>query len=166
MPSTPPLLLQPLQHQSQHINAPAGRACYTWSPCRSWSCSSSSAVCRAARGRPGPPGRWRRSAPRGPGSSGPRRKIMPYLDTSTARLRIVGGHVAHDGHAPGFWHILPLSAVDGVVGAVVEIAGLRVQLQLILGGDVGVVFVLAGGGQVGSGRTSWPLCRRCWRSCR
>ena len=29
-----------------------------------------------------------------------------------------------------------------------EIAGLRVQLQLILGGDVGVVFVLAGGSQV------------------
>ena len=59
----------------------------------------------------------------------------------------VRGHVAHQGHAAGLGDILPLGAVDGVVGAVVEVAGLRVQLQLILAGDIGVVAVLGGGGQ-------------------
>ena len=59
----------------------------------------------------------------------------------------VGGHVAYNGHVPGVGHILPLGAVDGVVGAVIEVAGLRVQLQLVLGGDVGVVLVGRGGSQ-------------------
>ena len=60
----------------------------------------------------------------------------------------VGGHVAHDGHAARLGDVLPLGAVDGVVGAVIEIAGLRVQLQLTLLGNVGVVFVGGGCGQM------------------
>ena len=60
----------------------------------------------------------------------------------------VGGHIAHQGHVAGVGDVLPLGAVDGVVGAVVEIGRLGVQLQLVLGGDVGVVPVLAGSGQV------------------
>ena len=59
----------------------------------------------------------------------------------------VRGHVAHQGDAAGFGDILPLGTVDGVVGAVIEVAGLRVQLQLVLAGDIGVVAVLGGGGQ-------------------
>ena len=60
----------------------------------------------------------------------------------------VGGHITHQGHVAGVGDVLPLGAVDGVVGAVVEIGRLGVQLQLVLGGDVGVVPVLTGGGQV------------------
>ena len=59
----------------------------------------------------------------------------------------VGGHIAHDGHVPGVGHVLPLGAVDGVIGTVVEVAGLGIQLELVLPGDVGVVLVLARGGQ-------------------
>ena len=60
----------------------------------------------------------------------------------------VGGHVAHQRYIAGLGDIAPLGAVDGVVGAVVEVAGLGVQLQLVLGRDVGVVAILRGGGQV------------------
>ena len=55
----------------------------------------------------------------------------------------IRGHVAHQGHIPGLGHILPLGAVDGIVGAVVEVAGFGVQLQLVLLGNIGVVFVPA-----------------------
>ena len=60
----------------------------------------------------------------------------------------VGGHVAHQRHIAGFGDIVPLGAVDGVVGAVVEVAGLRVQLDLLLAGDVAVIPVGRGDSQV------------------
>ena len=60
----------------------------------------------------------------------------------------VGGHVADHGHLAGLGDILPLGALDGVVGAVIEVVGLGVQLQLILAGDVDVLLVLGGSGDV------------------
>ena len=60
----------------------------------------------------------------------------------------VRGHIAHQGHIPRLGDILPLGAVNGIVGAVVEVAGLRVQLQLVLGGDIGVVPVPGVGGNI------------------
>ena len=59
----------------------------------------------------------------------------------------IGGHIAHNGHIPRIGHILPFGAVNGVVGTVVEVTGLGVQLELVLGGNVGVVFVTAVGGK-------------------
>ena len=46
----------------------------------------------------------------------------------------VRGHVAGQGHGAGLGDVLPLGALNGVVGAVVEIGGIGVQLQLLLGG--------------------------------
>ena len=60
----------------------------------------------------------------------------------------VRGHITHQGHSARLRNVLPLGAVNGVIGAVVEVAGLRVQLQLLLGGDVGVVPVPGVGGDV------------------
>ena len=75
-------------------------------------------------------------------------KMMPYLDTSTGRERMSEDMSHTMGTPPGLGDVLPLGAVDGVVGAVVEVAGLGIQLQLVLGGDIGVVLVGGGGGQV------------------
>ena len=60
----------------------------------------------------------------------------------------VRGHVAHQGHVAGVGDIAPLGAIDGVVGAVIEVAGVLVQRQLVLGGNIAVILVLRGGGQV------------------
>ena len=62
----------------------------------------------------------------------------------------VRGHIAHQGHIAHLGHILPLGAVNSVVGAVVEVAGRGVQLQLLLGGDIGVIPVGGVGGDVHS----------------
>ena len=59
----------------------------------------------------------------------------------------VRGHIADQRHGD-LRDILPLGALDGVVGAIIEVGGLGVQLQLILAGDVDVLSVLGGGGDV------------------
>ena len=55
----------------------------------------------------------------------------------------VGGHIAHQGSG-GLRDILPLGAVDGVVGAIIEVFGIGTEGQLLLSGNA----VMAGGGGV------------------
>ena len=62
----------------------------------------------------------------------------------------VGGHVADQGNTGGsLGDVLPLGALDGVVGAVVQVGSVGVQGQLVLGGDIGPLAVLGGTGHVG-----------------
>ena len=62
----------------------------------------------------------------------------------------VGGHVADQGNPGGsLGDILPLGALDGVVGTIVQVGGVGVQGQLVLAGDIGPLAVLRGAGHVG-----------------
>ena len=60
----------------------------------------------------------------------------------------VRGHIAHQRHAARLGDVLPLGAVDGVVGTVVEVAGIGGQLELLLGGDIAVVAVAGVSGDI------------------
>ena len=62
----------------------------------------------------------------------------------------IRGHIAHQRDLAGLRDVLPLCSENSVVGAVVEIPGLRVQNQVLLAGDVGMVFVRRGGGNIHS----------------
>ena len=53
----------------------------------------------------------------------------------------VGRHIGHQGNAAGLRDVVPLGTEDGVIGAVVEVPGVRAELQLLLGGDTGVIAV-------------------------
>ena len=141
-----PLLLQPVQHQAQHVDAPAGRGVvHGVLVDHDLVVQHLGGVGQGAAGQVLPDDDH--------GETGGGHVLLGPGEDHAVLAHIhrpgedVGGHVAHQGHAPGVGDVLPLGAVDGVVGAVIEVGRLGVQLQLVLGGDVGVVLVLAGGGQ-------------------
>ena len=71
--------------------------------------------------------------------------ILGHIHHTAGNVR---GHIAHQGHVTGFGDVLPLRAIDGVICAVIKVACLRIQLQFTLGGNIGVVPVGRGGGQI------------------
>ena len=71
--------------------------------------------------------------------------VFAYIHRAGENVR---GHVAYNGDGPGVGDVLPLGAVDGVVGTVVEVAGVGGQLELLLSGDIAVVAVAGISGDI------------------
>src|SRR5699024_3433351 len=139
--------LQPVQHQAQHVDAPAGRGVvHGVLVDHGLVVHHQGGVGQLVAGQLLPDDHHSQA---GGGhvllGAGEDDAILAHVHRAGENI---GGHVAHDGHAVRLGDIGPLGAVDGVVGAVVEVAGLGIQLQLLLGGNIGVVPVGGGGGQV------------------
>ena len=70
------------------------------------------------------------------------------------------------GDSAGVWYIVPFSAINGVVGAVMEIGCVGVQLQCFLLGGYRCGFDRRWSRRRRTGRTFEPLHRPLWKNCR
>ena len=141
------LLLQPVAHQAEHIDAPAGRGVVHGV------LVDHVLVVHDGRGD----GQLVASQvlpDDGDGQASGSQVLLGTGEDDAVLAHVhgtgqdVGGHVADQRHAVGLRDVLPLGALDGVVGAVIEVGGVGAQLQVALGGDIGVLAVLGGGGDV------------------